>query len=63
MDNATAHELQSDGSYIKIKPSQNQKSINNHKRLEEFVNKISKATKKDTPTHVQQLAQRLFIES
>jgi polyphosphate kinase len=62
-DNATAHELQSDGSYIKVKPQQNHKPINNHKLLEEYVNKIAKATKKDTPSQVQQLAQRLFIES
>ncbi len=62
-DNATAHELQSDGSYIKVKPKEGQKPINNHKLLEEYVNKISKATKKDTPSQVQLLAQRLFIES
>jgi polyphosphate kinase len=62
-DNATAHELQSDGTYIKVKPQPNHKPINNHKLLEEYVNKISKATKKDTPSQVQQLAQRLFIES
>ncbi|SFV58426.1 Polyphosphate kinase [hydrothermal vent metagenome] len=62
-DNATAHELQSDGSYIKVKPKEGQKAINNHKLLEEYVNKIAKATKKDTPSQVQQLAQRLFIES
>ncbi len=62
-DNATAHELQSDGSYIKVKPNEGQKAINNHKLLEEYVKKIAKATKKDTPSQVQQLAQRLFIES
>ena len=62
-DNATAHELQSDGSYIKVKPKDGQKAINNHKLLEEYVSKIAKATKKDTPSQVQQLAQRLFIES
>ncbi len=62
-DNATAHELQSDGNYIKLKPKDGQKPINNHKLLEEYVNKIAKATKKDTPSQVQQLAQRLFIES
>ena len=62
-DNATAHELQSDGSYNKVKPKEGQKAINNHKLLEEYVNKIAKATKKDTPSQVQQLAQRLFIES
>jgi polyphosphate kinase len=62
-DNATAHELQNNGSYIKVKPKENHKPINNHKLLEEYVNKIAKATKKDTPSQVQQLAQRLFIES
>ncbi len=62
-DNATSHELQSDGTYIKVKPKEGQKAINNHKLLEEYVNKIAKATKKDTPSQVQQLAQRLFIES
>ncbi len=62
-DNATAHELQNDGNYIKVKPDTDHKPINNHKLLEEYVNKISKATKKDTPSQVQQLAQRLFIES
>ena len=61
-DNVLSHELQSDGSYVKIK-RENTKSINNHKLLEDFVNRVSKATKKDTATTVQQLAARLFIES
>ncbi len=62
-DNANAHELLSDGSYKKIEPKEGQKAINNHKLLEEYVNKIAKASKKETPTQVQQLAQRLFVES
>jgi polyphosphate kinase len=62
-DNATAHKLQSDGSYIKVKPQNDYKPVNNHKLLEEYVNKIAKASKKDTPSQVQQLAQRLFVES
>ena len=61
-DNALAHELQSDGSYIKIK-RENTKSINNHKLLEDYVNRIAKATKKETASTLQQLASRLFIES
>jgi polyphosphate kinase len=61
-DNALAHELQSDGSYIRIKKD-GEKSINNHKLLEDYVNRIAKATKKETTSSVQQLAARLFIES
>ena len=61
-DNVLAHELQSDGSYVKIKPEES-KAINNQKLLEDFVDKISKATKKESQSSVQQLASRLFIES
>lgn len=61
-DNTLAHELQSDGSYIKIKNDKG-KVINNHKLLEDYVNRISKATKKETASSVEQLASRLFIES
>jgi polyphosphate kinase len=62
-DNVLAHELQSDGTYIKVKPSDESKKINNHKLLEEYVNKIAKATRKESSSYVTQLAQRLFIES
>ncbi|MBU0721353.1 RNA degradosome polyphosphate kinase [bacterium] len=61
-DNALAHELQSDGSYSKIK-SDSDKSINNHKLLEEFVNRAAKATKKNSSSNIQELASRLFMES
>ncbi|MCF6340080.1 MAG: RNA degradosome polyphosphate kinase [Sulfurimonas sp.] len=61
-DNNLAHELQSDGSYIKIKKDHN-KSINNHKLLEDYVNRISKATKKESSSSIDQLVSRLFIES
>ncbi|MCK4974744.1 MAG: RNA degradosome polyphosphate kinase, partial [Sulfurimonas sp.] len=61
-DNALAHELQSDGSYIKIKKD-GEKSINNHKLLEDYVNRISKATKKETGSSIEQLVSRLFTES
>jgi polyphosphate kinase len=60
-DNTLAHELQSDGTYIKIK--KDGKTINNHKLLEDYVNRISKATKKETANTVQQLASRLYIEN
>ncbi len=59
-DNALAHELQSDGSYIRVK--KDSKSINNHKLMEDYVNRISKATKKEVASTVQQLAARLYIE-
>lgn len=62
-DNVLAHELQSDGSYIKVKPAENEKLINNHKLLEEYVNKISKASKKETQRSVAQITSRLFMES
>ena len=61
-DNTLAHELQSDGSYVKIKKD-GVKPVNNHKLLEDYVSRISKATKKDTANTVQQLASRLYIES
>ncbi|NPA58959.1 MAG: RNA degradosome polyphosphate kinase [Epsilonproteobacteria bacterium] len=62
-DNMLAHELQSDGSYIKVKHQDGQRVINSHKLLEEFVNKISKASKKETQRSVEQIISRLFMES
>jgi len=61
-DNTLAHELQSDGSYIKIKKD-GERSVNNHKLLEDYVNRISRATKKETASSVEQLVSRLFIEN
>ena len=60
-DNSLAHELQSDGSYIKIKRD-GEKPINNHKLLEDFVNRVSKATKKELNANVQELSSRIFVE-
>ena len=61
-DNVLAHELQSDGSYIKVKTDPS-RQINNHKLMEEYVNRISKATKKESKNSVAQLAARLYKES
>ena len=61
LDNVLAHELQSDGTYKKIEKGEN-KSINNHKLLEDHVNRIAKATKKETASEVVKLASKLFIE-
>ncbi len=62
-DNVLAHELQSDGTYVRVKAQNGEKNINNHKLLEDYVNKIAKATRKETSSYVTQLAERLFIES
>ncbi|MBL0708292.1 MAG: RNA degradosome polyphosphate kinase [Sulfurimonas sp.] len=59
-DNVLAHELQRDGSYIKVKAGKDEKPINNHKLLEEFLNKISKASKKETQRSVSQIISKLF---
>ncbi len=61
-DNTLSHELQSDGTYQKVK-KENSKNINNHKFLEDYINRISKATKKKSPQEIQHIAARLFMES
>jgi len=61
-DNTLAHELHSDGTYAKIKRD-GQKPLNNHKFLEDYVNRISKAAKKLSPSDIQQMAARFFMES
>jgi len=62
-DNVLAHELLSDGTYTKVKAKEGEREINNHKLLEDYVNRIAKATRKETSTHIKQLVERLFIES
>ena len=61
-DNTLSHELQSDGSYTQIKKESN-RTINNHKFIEDHVNRISKAKKKMSTNEIQQIAARLFMES
>ena len=61
-DNVLAHELQSDGSYVKVK-KENNKLVNSHKLLEDYVNRVSKASKKEMLSSVAQLAARLYSES
>ena len=62
-DNVLAHELQSDGSYRKIKAEAGQQAINNHKIIEAHMTTMQKALKKESPNYVQQLAQRLLKDS
>ncbi|MCW8837920.1 MAG: RNA degradosome polyphosphate kinase [Thiovulaceae bacterium] len=62
-DNTLAHELQSDGSYKKVKRAEGEKIINNHKMLEDHVNRVMKALQKESVSSAEQLANRLFLES
>lgn len=61
-DNFLSHELQKDGSYKRLTNGTN-KTINNHRILEDHVNRISKAVKKEINSSASELASRLFIES
>ena len=60
-DNTLSHELQSDGSYIKVK-NENYKTINNHKHMEDYVNRIAKASKKESASHIANLMSSIFID-
>jgi len=60
-DNALAHELQSDGSYIKVKHDDT-KVINNHLLLEDYVNKVSKAAAKESSGTIEQVMSNIFSE-
>ncbi len=60
-DNILSHELQSDGSYIKVKKDE-QKSLNNHKLMEEYVNRITKATKKESASSISNLMANIFTD-
>ncbi|MDK9694485.1 MAG: RNA degradosome polyphosphate kinase [Sulfurimonas sp.] len=60
-DNALAHELQSDGSYIKVKHDDT-KTINNHLLLEDYVNKVSKASAKESMGTIEQVMSNIFSE-
>ncbi|MBE0514662.1 RNA degradosome polyphosphate kinase [Sulfurimonas sp.] len=60
-DNTLAHELQSDGSYKKIK-NDRVKNINSHTLLEDYANKIAKASPKESAPLVQELMANIFKE-
>jgi polyphosphate kinase len=61
-DNMLAHELQTDGSYVKAKHEAGN-AIDSHKIVESHTNKAYSSVKKQTPNFVQQLTARLFKES
>ncbi|MDF1877781.1 RNA degradosome polyphosphate kinase, partial [Sulfurimonas sp. SAG-AH-194-L11] len=61
-DNALSHELQSDGSYIKVK-GDDENVIHNHRHLEEYVNRIVKASKKESINYTANLATMIFTQN
>ena len=60
-DNALSHQLQSDGSYVKVK-NENYKTVNNHKHMEDYVNRIAKASKKESASFIANLMSTVFID-
>ncbi|MFA5233153.1 MAG: RNA degradosome polyphosphate kinase [Sulfurimonas sp.] len=60
-DNALAHELQSDGSYIRIK-NDGTKVVNNHALLEDYVNRVTKSAAKDSANLIEQITLKIFSE-
>ena len=58
-DNVLSHELRSDGSYVRIKHDV-VKAKNNHKHLEDYVNRISKASKKESVSHTADLMSNIY---
>ena len=60
-DNQLRWELQEDGNYIKV-PLLG-KSVNNHKVLESYTNRIHDKTKKETPDYVSRLASRILKDN
>jgi len=61
-DNVLAHELQNDGTYVRIK-HESGNLIDSHKIVETHTNKVYNSVKKQAPNYVQQLTTRLFKES
>ncbi len=60
-DNALSHELQSDGSYIKVK-NEEENIVHNHRHMEEYVNTIVKASKKESTSYTANLATSIFTD-
>jgi polyphosphate kinase len=60
-DNNLNWKLQPDGNYVKVPVLG--KSVNNHKILENYTNKIHNKSNKETPDYVNRLANRLLKES
>lgn len=61
-DNVLAHELHSDGTYSRVKKEEEDRAINSHKFLEDYVNSIAKSRMKRSTSEIQKIISRLFIE-
>lgn len=59
-DTALNWRLQGDGSYLKVQTQE--KMLNNHTVLEEYINTLYNKSKKQTPDYVNRLANRLLKE-
>lgn len=60
-DNTLAHELQSDGSYLRVK-NDGTKVVNNHALLEDYVNRVTKSAAKDSANLIEQITVKIFSE-
>ncbi|QSZ41122.1 RNA degradosome polyphosphate kinase [Sulfurimonas aquatica] len=58
-DNVLSHELKSDGSYFKVKDDDT-KTINNHKHLEDYVNRVAKSSKKESASHTAEIIDSIY---
>jgi len=63
LDNVNAHELLENGTYVKVKPKENEELICTQTLYEAHTNKLYKATQKERSTYVNVLASRLMKES
>lgn len=63
-DNAKAHELQSDGEYIKLAPKEGEKPTNSQKMLEDHTNTLYASLKREAEeVKAKKLAKRMLKES
>lgn len=63
-DNVCAHELNSDGTYTKLTPKDNESAVNSQKMLEDYINSVYHSLKREEKeTKAKKLARRMFKES
>ena len=59
-DNVLRWKLKSSGEYKQVKQNSEDKIINNHEILEDYITKIHDKSKKETPEYVQRLAKKVL---
>jgi len=62
-DNTHRYVLQSDGSYIRVKPKEGEEPIDSQELMERYVTKLAKLTTKSSSKHISKLAKRLLKDS